>query len=139
MGIDSILGILLHTGIDCGINLQTILVDVIVTSILVLVLIAPTIERILLPSDRIDNELDLLPRLILGAYRLCSSHISAQILTKIGSRTFLVVSTLEIELNRLLGILLIVGVCDIAFLTHLRENNITTLKASVLMTHRIEV
>ena len=139
MSIYGILSILLHTGIYGCVNLQAVLIDIVVSAVLVLVLITPAIERILFPSDRVVDELNFLPRLILRADRLCSGHISAKILTKIGSRAFLVVGTLEIELYRLLGVCLIVGICDIAFLTHLRENHVTTLQTTILMTYRIEI
>ena len=102
MLIDSLLGILLHTRVDCRIDFQAIGVDIVRRTILFKVLVAPPIERIRYPSNGVEDKLILIPRRIISPFRLFGHHVLTQILTKIDSHTILMVSTMEIEHQRLI-------------------------------------
>ena len=61
MRIDSILGILLHARVEGGEHLQTILVYIIRCTVFLEILVAPAIERVLLPGYGVDDILHILP------------------------------------------------------------------------------
>ena len=58
---DGILGILLHTGVDGGIYLQSVGIDIIWRTVLLGVLVAPSIKGVGLPVDRVAIELGIVP------------------------------------------------------------------------------
>ena len=49
MFVNSFLGIALHTRVDSGINLQSVGIDVVCLSVLLRVLVAPSVERVVIP------------------------------------------------------------------------------------------
>ena len=103
-----------------------------------IVLVAPSIERIILPLDRIHRKLGTVPGWIITTIRTLSHHILAKELTQISSRTILMVGTVEIECQRLSSILAILAPAQISRLHHLRKNHISALPRSLRIANRIE-
>ena len=138
MLIHSLFRILLYTAIDSCKHLQSITVYIIWRTILLIVLVAPSIERIILPLGRIHHKLGTVPGWIITALRTLSHHILAKELTQISSRTILMVGTVEIECQRLSSILAILAPAQISRLHHLRKNHISALPRSLRIANRIE-
>ena len=138
MLIHSLFRILLYTAIDSCKHLQSITVYIIWRTILLIVLVAPSIERIILPLDRIHHKLGTVPGWIITTLRTLSHHILAKELTQISSRTILMVGTVEIECQRLSSILAILAPAQISRLHHLRKNHISALPRSLRIANRIE-
>ena len=138
MLIHSLFRILLYTAIDSCKHLQSITVYIIWRTILLIVLVAPSIERIILPLDRIHHKLGTVPGWIITTLRTLSHHILAKELTQISSRTILMVGTVEIERQRLSSILTILAPAQISRLHHLRKNHISALPRSLRIANRIE-
>ena len=71
---DSFFRILLHTGVDRRIYFQTVGIKIIILAISFLILVAPTIERIGFPSQRIFIKLLFLPTSVLTTIWFFASH-----------------------------------------------------------------
>ena len=80
---DSLFSIFLHACIDGGIDFQTIGIDVIRFTVAFEVLIAPSVKRVLLPSNGVDDILAFVPVWISIALRFLGHHILAQELAEI--------------------------------------------------------
>ena len=138
MLIHSLFCILLYTAVDSSKHLQSITVYIVWRTILLIVFVAPSIERISLPLGRIHHKLGTVPGWIITTLRTLSHHILAKELTQISSRTVLMVGTVEIERQRLSSILAILAPAQIPRLHHLRKDHISALPSSVRITNRIE-
>ena len=133
-----LLSIFLHTGVERSVYLQTIRIDVIVLTVLLLVLVTPSEQRISLPSQRVVVVLLILPRSVVASVRLLSHHHLAQTLTQIRSNTLIMRSNFEQRhIDRHLT--RIVKLCprDIPLFQHLLQHHIPTLLAHLIVTNRI--
>ena len=138
MLIHSLFRILLYTAVYSSKHLQSVTVYIVWRTILLIVLVAPSIKRIILPLGRIHHKLGTVPGWIITALRTLSHHILAKELTQISSRTVLMVGTVEIERQRLSSILAILAPAQIPRLHHLRKNHISTFTGSLRIAYRIE-
>ena len=93
MFVNSFLSIFLHTWVDSGINLQTIRIDIIISTIFLLVFSTPTEKRICLPSQWILIIFLHLPSAVVTFLRFFSRHHSTQIFTEVSSQSFLMIYT----------------------------------------------
>ena len=138
MLINSLFGILLHARIDGGVDLQTVGVEVIRLAVLAMVLVAPTIERVGLPSDRVDDILILVPRGIVVDGRTLRHHVAAQELAEVRGGAVFMVGAMEVEDERFVTRLLALSLREIASLLHLRENDVATVATALGIAHRVE-
>ena len=92
------LSILLHRGVDCRVYLQTISVDVILRTVGLAILMAPTIKRILLI---LLARLLVVPRcVVVATLRRLSIHNQTQHLTEVCRLTVVVRDRSEVERDR---------------------------------------
>ena len=138
VSIHSLLGISLHTRIDSGVHLQAVGVEVVRRTVLLAILVAPSVKRIAYPSYRVDDILALVPRRIVGTLRTLGRHVHTQELAQVRRYAILVVGAVEVERERRLDVLRILGIGDIARLAHLVEHHVATLATTVGITHGIE-
>ena len=134
----SLFGISLHTAVHGGKHLQSITIYIIWRTILLEVLVAPSIQRICIPEDGIGNKLSIVPRCIILSFRTGSHQILAQIFAQVGSRTILMVGTVEVERERFCRILAVFSMIQIARLLHLREHHVSSVAGTLRIAHRVE-
>ena len=132
-----LLSILLHAGVDGGMNSQTIRIDTIGATILLSVLITPSIKRIGLPINGIDMELHIVPRRIIASVRFFRHHITTQEVTKIHGNALLMVGNMELQRKWFGGIGFIFCFCNISGLHHLMQYHITTFLGTFRIADRI--
>ena len=135
----SLLSVFLHTRIDGGINLQAIGIDTIGFAIFLIILVAPSVQRVCLPVDGVNVILDHVPRRIIRTLGLLRHDIATQEVTEINSYAILVVSHMEFQIQRLSGIFLKLLIRQISRLFHLAEHYVATLLRTVWIAHRVEV
>ena len=138
MLIHSLFGISLHTAVHGGKHLQSITIYIIWRTILLEVLVTPSIQRISIPEDGIGNKLSIVPRCIILFFRTGSHQILAQIFAQVGSRTILMVGTVEVERERFCRILAVFSMIQIARLHHLREHHVSSVAGTLRIAHRVE-
>ena len=90
-----LLGIFLHLRVDGGVNLQTVFIDIIRSAVGFQIAVAPAAQRVCGPLNRVFDVLCL--RRVAAAVGFCGVHLNTQELAEIGSRTLLVVNTVEVE------------------------------------------
>ena len=139
MLISSLFSILLHAGIDGGINLQSVGVDIVSLTIFLAVLITPSIKRVVLPGNGVNVVLNHVPRWIVRALGLLGHHVAAQEITEVCSNTILMVSHMELQVQGFSGVLIVFLLRNVIGLEHLVEHHITTLQGTVGMTDRVKV
>ena len=129
----------MHTGIDSGINFQTIGVDVVFRAIGLRVFLCPAVERIAFPCDRVIDESLVVPRWIVGARRLLGLQHEAEFLAEIGCETLFVVHLVEVEHQRELleRIHLLRG--EHISLFHLLKHGVSASAGAFVVSHRIEI
>ena len=96
----SFFGIALHTWVECGVNLQSVCIYIIVRTIFLLILGTPTKQRIIFPRQRIFIIFLHLPAAIFTLLRLLGCHYPTQIFTEVSCQTFLVVHTTILQHQR---------------------------------------
>ena len=119
MLVDGLLGIALHTAVDGGEHLQAVGIDIIVGAVLLVVLVAPSVERVAVPGNGVDDKLHMVPRGVVGTLRPFGHHVLTQKLAQVGGGAVLVVRTVEIERERFFGILIIFTPRHVPHLQHL--------------------
>ena len=139
MLLDSLLGISLHPGIYGGVDLQTVSIEVVRLTVFFSVLVTPSVQRVKLPVQRVDVVFHHVPRLVVGPVRLLGHHVSAQEVAEINGYTVLVVSHMELQVQRLGSILVEVGLGDISRLDHLVQHYIAALGATLRVANGIEI
>ena len=129
--------ITLHAGVNTGVNLQTIRIDVIICPVFLLILCTPSIKRIILPCQRIFIVFLHLPATIVAPLRFFGSHHTTQIFTEISCQSFFMVnpSITQGQRQLLQGVTFRFGY--VSAFTHLFQNNITTPPRTLIMTYRI--
>ena len=100
MLVHSLLSIALHTTVDGGIDLQSVGIDIVGTTVFLVILVAPAIQGVCLPRKGVFVILLVLPVGIETAHRLLGHQAVAQIHTQVGGNTFLVVCTTKLQSNR---------------------------------------
>ena len=138
----SFLSITLHTGVDGGENTKTIIVDVIWMAIALQVLVAPTIKGVFLPGDGIDDKLGFFPTGIVFLLGLHGHHILTDIFTEIGGDAVLqlaLVGLAEMQLHRLSGKTVVIGLGDITAFLHLGKDDVAAFTAALGITNGIVV
>ena len=138
MLIDCLFGILLHARIDGGVDLQTVGVEVIRLTVLAMVLVAPTIERVGLPGDGVDDILILVPRGIVVDSRALRHHVAAQELAEVRGGAVFMVGAMEVEDERFVARLLALSLREIACLLHLREHDVATVATALGIANGVE-
>lgn len=71
-------------------------------------------------------------------FRTGSHQILAQIFAQVGSRTILMVGTVEVERKRFCRILAVFSMIQIARLHHLREHHVSSVAGTLRIAHRVE-
>ena len=129
--------ILLHTRIDCGEDLQSICIQIILLTVLAEVLITPSIKRIGVPSNRVKHELPMIPlRVFIRLGALCH-HIQAEELSEIRCGTVFMIYLPEVQLHFFFRIGIPLGSCQISRFLHLRQHHIAPLGATLLIANRV--
>ena len=136
---NSLLSIFLHTAVDGGIDLQAIGVNVVGSSVSIVVLVAPTIDWVAFPSNRVFIELLVLPGSIVAANRFLSHQDLTQVVAKISGMPFLVAYAMEVQPKRTLSEFFPLLFCEESCLLHLHQNRIATVYATFWTTNRIEI
>ena len=127
MLIGGILSVFLHTRVDGGMHAQAIGIDAIRLTILLLVFVAPTVQRIWFPINWVNVILHHIPRSIQSLFRFLGHHITTQEITEIGSNTILMIADMEMQLDGFCTIFLVVSLWECTSLHHLSEHHISTL------------
>ena len=133
------LGILLHAAVDGGEYLQAIGVDAVVFAVLLLVLVAPAVERVALPIGGIDAILSLVPRRVVLLVGLRGHQVLAHELAEIGGDALLVVALMELQLHLAVLHAVVFRLSQVARLHHLRHHHVAALLATVGESARVEV
>ena len=138
MLIHGLFGISLHAAVDGGKHLQSVAVDIVWRTILLIVLVAPAKQWVGVPEDGIGYKLRIVPRCIILSLRAGSHHIFAQIFTQISGRTVLVVGAVEVEREWFSRILAVFAAAQIARLLHLREHHVSSVAGTLRIAHWVE-
>ena len=134
-----LLGVLLHTRVDGRIYFKPVGVNVVVRAVALHVLLAPAVERVVLPHERIHVVLRSLPSAVIvgvGAFR---HHDAAQVFAQIGGKAFLVVDAVEVEPERFLAETFHFFLREVSRLAHLLQHHVAPLAATLRLAHRIKV
>ncbi len=97
---NSLLGILLHAGVNGGIDLQTVGINVILRTVGFGIFFNPTIEGIGLPCYGVIDKLLRLPPAIISSLRPFGLEHATQLLAEVGSDAILDIHAMEIESER---------------------------------------
>ena len=114
-----LLGIFLHAAVDGGIDFQSVGIHIVMLSFAVGILVAPAIQRVGLPSQRVFIEILPLPTGIITALWLLGHKYAAKHLTQIGCTSLLVIYAMEFQRERLLTELLCLGLRQVPGFLHL--------------------
>ena len=136
---DGLFGILLHAAVDGGVYLESVGVDVVRTSLAVQVLVAPSVDGVLLPRERILVELLLLPGGVVASHGLLSHEHLAQIVAQVGAVPFLMTDAMEVKSERSLPQFFTLFRGEEAGFLHLHQYRVATVDASLGLTHRVVV
>ena len=127
----SLLGIFLHRRVDRGIDLQTITIDVVVRAVGLLVLLAPAVERVVIPLVERLIEIPIVVELrTLGAGLI---HHQSQHLAEVGCRTVVVRDGAVVELNGQCRERIVLLACDATIGTHTRHHRIAACNRVVVV------
>ena len=107
------------------------------TTILLFVLVAPSVKRIVSPVERILIILLHLPAAIVLTFGLLGRHHTTQILTEVRCRTQFMIHTAIVEHERSLLQRVAHSSCKAIVLLHLRQHHIATLTGFLVTTYRI--
>ena len=135
-----LLTIFLHSAVDSRIDFQAVGVDVVVRAVLLRVLVAPSVQRVGLPSERVIIILLILPRCIVVPFRFVGHHPLAQQFAEIRRDTFLMVCHMEtchVERFGLRFFHLFTG--DVTTFIHLRKHEVTAVFATFRKANGIEI
>ncbi len=132
-----LLGIALHTGIDGGIDFQTILIDIVVRTVGFGILLAKTVQRVVVPLIAVDGILLLVPLRVVALLGLFGGQHPTQILTEIGSQALLVVHRRIVQLDRQSLQRIALGTRDILVLAHLAQYGIASVERTLVTANRI--
>ncbi len=133
------LSIHLHAAVHGGEHLESVGVDVVRSAVFVHILVAPAIQRVGFPGNRVLVILHLVPRrIVLGVWFL-GHEIAPEKLAEVCSDAVIVVSHVKIELQRFCRIAHILVVGQVAGLFHLREHHVATLAAPFGIAHGVEI
>ena len=127
------LGVLLHSGIDPGVDLEPVRVDVVVGSVLLLILCTPAIERIIDPSDGVAAVLILLPVRIIALMGLLGCHDLTDVLSEVGCCSVIVGAAIEDQLDRCLLMLGSLLLGEEAFVYHSVHYQVAPAASALLM------
>ena len=119
---DSLLGILLHLVVDCGIDAETLAVEVVFRAVRLGVLVEPAVELVVGPEEGIDGE--ILAVLVVRAFRLRSAHVPSQHVPEIWTYSGIMVLDLIGEDDRELLDRVALGFREIAGLLHLPDHEV---------------
>ena len=136
---NSLFGIFLHAAVQCGVDLQAVGVDIVGSSLAVHVLVAPAIERVLFPCQRVLVELLFLPVGIVAAGRfLCHEH-EPQVVAQVGAVSVVVADAMEVEAQRTVAQFLALCRGQVAGLLHLQQYHVAAFDAAFRMPYGIVV
>ena len=118
----SLLGILLHRRVDRGVDLQTVTIDVVIRTVGLLILLAPAVERIVVPL--IESMIEVPIVVELRTLRAGLVHHQTQHLAEVGCRTVVVRDGAVVELNGQCRERVVLGTCDATVGTHTRHHRV---------------
>src|SRR5574344_986306 len=139
MVVTSLLGIFLHARINRSMNLQTVCINLVIGPVFFLILITPSIKRVILPIQTVNKELNLSPRRIVHPVWFFSHHIQTKEISEINSNTILMVSRMELQRQGLILNGSALFLREISRFFHLRQHHITTVTAALRESDRVEI
>ena len=134
----SLFGIFLHPGVEGAEDFQTVGIHIVWFAVLLHVLVAPSIQRVCLPCQRVDAVLHEVPRRVFAPFRFLCHHVLAQEFAEIRCYAVFVVGALEVEGQRLLRSHEVFAAGYLSRLEHLSEHHVASLAASVGIAHGVE-
>ena len=131
-------GILLHARVDGSVYLQSVGIEVVLLAVLLGVLLAPAVEGVVLPVERVFVVLLHLPAAVVGLVGLLGRQHRAQVFAEIGRGAFLVVHAVVLQLQGqcLQGVALSLG--QVARLAHLVEHHVAASAGTLSAAHGVE-
>ena len=131
-------GILLHARVDGSVYLQSVGIEVVLLAVLLGVLLAPAVEGVVLPVERVFVVLLHLPAAIFGLDGLLGRQHRTQVFAEVGRRSFLVVHAVVLQLQGqcLQGVALSLG--QVARLAHLVEHHVAASAGTLSAAHGVE-
>ena len=96
---DRLLGILLHTRVEGGIDTQSVLIEVVMRAVGFGVLLAEAVQRVIVPLIAVDLVLQLVPLGVVALLGLLGSKCESQELAEIRSQTLLVIDRVVLDLH----------------------------------------
>ena len=131
------LGVPLHTGVDGGVDLQTILIDVVLGAIRFLVLLAESVKRIVVPLVRIYFVLLFVPLRIIALFGLFGGKHTTQIFAEIGCASLFMIHRAVVQLKRQGREGVSCCLVYVAVFLHLAQDRVSTTGSAFRMTHGV--
>jgi len=138
MTIYRLLGIALHSRVDCRVNPQAIGIDIIERAIFLGIFLTPSTQRVGSERDGVDDKLPLVPCRVVVPARPVHHHILSQELTKIYRHAILMVRPVELQLYRLIGICRELRRREESRLPHLGQHHIASFLRTFGIPHGVE-
>ena len=134
---DGIFGILLHSRINGRIDFQSVCIEIVMRTVFLDILLAPAIEGIGFPVERVLVILLHLPSPIVATVRLLGCQYPTQVFPEVGGLSFVMVYPMVLQSKRQGLQRVTLTLADVRGLTHLVKHDVAASAYPIGPAHRV--
>jgi len=131
-------GIFLHARVDGGVYFQSVGVNVVIRTVFLVILLAPSVQWVCFPCQRIFVILLHLPAAVIATARLAGGHHAAQVFAEVSGKALFVVHTVVFQRKGQLLQRVALFFGNVIGLAHLVEHHVASAARAFVETHRVE-